>query len=63
MRELLVHVMKALLSPHTALHDMSAIQDSAASLLRQSRATASSDAHSLADVQLLTWLLGAQVRG
>ncbi len=62
LRELLVLTMEMLLSPHAALSNISALQDSAMSLLRRSGATASSDAQSLADVQLLSWLLGAQVQ-
>ena len=58
---LLVHVMEVLLSPHAALGNMSALQDGVMSLLRRSSAMACSDAQSLADVQLLFWLLSAQV--
>ena len=61
LRVLLVHIMEVLLSPHCALGNMSSLQDSAMSLLRRSGALASSDAQSLADVQLLSWLLSTQV--
>ena len=61
LRILLVHVMEMLLSPQAALSNVSALQDSALSLLRRSGATAYSDAQGLADVQLLSWLLSAQV--
>ena len=54
-------MMRALLSPHAVLHDMPTLQDSAISLLRRGAALASSSADSLADIQLLCWLLDAQV--
>lgn len=62
LRVLLVRVMEALLSNHAALSSIAALQENAASLLRRSGATASSDPWGLADVQLLSWLLNAQVQ-
>ena len=59
LRALLVHVMEVLLSPHAAFSNI-ALQDSSMSLLKRS-GTTFSDGQSLADVQLLSWLLSAQV--
>ena len=61
-RELLTSEMNALLSPQAALRDMSDSKDSAVALLRRGAAMAPSSADSLSDVQLLCWLLDAQVR-